>query len=1255
MPILQQISEISGWEPWYYAKTIRNDAGNVYNTASAPFPPSYLPARAFIAETFAVHCAIPAPWAFFEDPFSVFLLGGGASGTLLGALSGLYIAGQFIRNPGHGDWGDWGIGREQIGIPDVGFCFGEKYKEHAYFYYNVVNLGLAQVSGRACLDVFQRSKLKRLFVIEGMVVSFVSYATPILSDPLEEPDPQYKITLDFEGVVPDGLPSVIDDTINIYKEDGVVTTLTIKELLPNWELVVTFDSDEIPASEYPDSGDFYRLNTPWTVDDPYMMSGFWEDPDDYAGYKLYSTTHQLPYEEVKFVGNYVYKEKEGDVSPVAVGSAFGETETHEWAWEYYTGTESNIYGLDPDRYFWIEGGSEEEPGFEGDYISPSMKKFVTTSGDLAAWKELEGITYARMEIDKGGDGQKHNWQAPILTRCWFEQGGNSFAILGQPDGNVIDVSLRDVTDTVDLNTDVGAEGSILNQYAWMINEHFTDCGSGKYGVLGFLQGEVDSAEYDETTNETDITFTSSWNSVGTIVENWPEATEGPDPNSFYNRFISTFTEGSLKNMWVKFDGWRVYDQTYKKTGIVIPDSVVITPSVEDLADMDSNSKTSIHLRVNGDLSSATTAGFYFDTPYERIGQNLLPVLIYTFSQGQQEGNVSPFICVDMSYRTATMEVLLPAGTRVGSCGATMWGLGLRGQSSVYSDNNLDLFVTVPLGPRIISSFYHYNRQQDWIFFQDIDTDRVTLRTGNLDYTETPRRAEVILGLPEYIGEASSFPITFDTEQERVKFLSMSLPDETDSGSLTDDFNPSALTFQIDNPNDYFGFKSTGGGIFGFQALRENGYPDGTVDYSEYKNQGSFLSPVYLYKHRESDITKHRKDTLELGIPTSKKLYVKNGSPSDINVVYVKDKQTLKYVNVFDAHQVNDGEIMVVYGNFTDKFTIDGDEYDPIEDDWPSTESIFITGSSDNALSWGTPLAKRLKLEGDEDYQYPIMILNACKYIASYFHSITNRLVILAKCYFEDTTEDELLEYLGCFTVNRLTLPDEIEIAEPEDEDDVLKFWVRPSRILNTVADDVDKTYTTPDAVLTTGVDVEGSAGNVLDSFIRIIGPEETNCKITADISDMGYISIIKLTQGTTIILYKADDGVRMLSSHDLVRWDRSEIILAKDGHSPLLFGDNLFYITPEGIEIKVNIQEYMHWASLVTEEAGYDDEDIERVQEKFDDARTTLIGSGKIDPQRISAHVSHDGTTKVMYYNSENILNCLESGNTVEWHVAHNF
>lgn len=130
-------------------------------------------------------------------------------------------------------------------------------------------------------------------------------------------------------------------------------------------------------------------------------------------------------------------------------------------------------------------------------IEIPFQKGVTQ--DIVDWKNLWPLNksgekpYIRMELNRGGGAYYQNWHAPNLSKCWLRQNSENgilryFRIIGQPDGNVIDVELKDETGTIDLDTSAFAHGSIFNQYAWILNEHYE---GSEY--RGAFQGRINSS------------------------------------------------------------------------------------------------------------------------------------------------------------------------------------------------------------------------------------------------------------------------------------------------------------------------------------------------------------------------------------------------------------------------------------------------------------------------------------------------------------------------------------------------------------------------------------------------------------------------------------------------------------------------------------------------------------------------------------------------------------------------------------------
>jgi hypothetical protein len=244
-----------------------------------------------------------------------------------------------------------------------------------------------------------------------------------------------------------------------------------------------------------------------------------------------------------------------------------------------------------------------------------------------------------------------------------------------------------------------------------------------------------------------------------------------------------------------------------------------------------------------------------------------------------------------------------------------------------------------------------------------------------------------------------------------------------------------------------------------------------------------------------------------------------------------------------------------------------------------------------------------------------------------------------------------IAFIGCLTVNRCYLNKNLTICDSLSTPEDLKFWFRNSRISpSDILTNDNKCYTKVENVITQTPNYE----NMTDGFERVMGTLETHSAITLPLSDIKTMTSCVLPTGIPLILYGDNMGAAMLSKNNF--WDKSLIIMAYNADSPIIVGDSLFYISPEGIEMKENIMPYIFQASKMTINAGFTDIEVESLQKKFDEMKPKLIGSGKISSQRISGYITHEGFYRIVYYNSDSILCCLEGcGGNAQWKMSNNF
>jgi len=539
----------------------------------------------------------------------------------------------------------------------------------------------------------------------------------------------------------------------------------------------------------------------------------------------------------------------------------------------------------------------------------------------------------------------------------------------------------------------------------------------------------------------------------------------------------------------------------------------------------------------------------------------------------------------------------------------------------------------------LTCFYNEMAQEDWVIYRDAFTNRLTIRKGMLNFREYPQKMEVSHGFSQAT-EDTEFPVILNKAYDRTKMLTMKMPSVAGGG---------ACTFQIGTLNDYHGYLINGGGVLDFQALRYLGFLPGSVNVDEFKFRDYYSSPVYLY--HQNDISMVSKKFLFLGASTSDgPIYVKNGIPTEVRIDYVSNKQTLEDIGNVQAHRLSDGENLIVYSAPVPEFKM-GEDLNNSSDagnKWDNPQGIFIIGTANDGLLWGCPIVKALKIGEDDTYQYPLMVLNNVDFQISLYNNMSNTLCIISKHYDETGRA-----YLGAFNVPIFSLVYQLEFCESTD-DDVTDFLWRPP-IIKTMDKNKDliTTWTKPSNYPTVLYKKELKTP---DFLTRIMGHSDTNSQIKDNgITDWGIVNARMSEDGIFKLMYDDAHGIRLLFSRDQgLSWHKSEIILARDALGGLLIDDTGFiYITPFGIVMKnLGDNEFNNAYNAVE---GSSAKVIEEIQGRFDNAGTILIGSGQIEPQRLTGYVDTQGVYYVFYYDNEGLLSALYSKDYFTWKIAPNF
>ena len=1253
-----------GWNEWDLNRNVIPVEGDNIIIPDIPMIPLYLPASAFWLRSLMDHCQID--FLIKDDTLTTFFLGGGVGGTLQGALGGLSVVELLSDLP---SIIDLGIGRTTSqgtigGLgPSTGFAIGDSFKHQAY-----IRLQSTALEGVLSLDtelptvyyieLMQNYKYNKMYINHGEVARY------------RELNNEHILTLDIDQSSTSSNININGELLTIYKSDGTTVTVTILGVKENWDFIIGDPGDIIPSP-----GDFYQMNNVWSIEDPFLLSGFWTGPENdtsgpYSGLNLYTTTHTKPYKEGKFLGIYIYKDND-TVIPANSGISMGDV--GDFHWEFYglgNSQFSKVYDNDV-RY--------QEVVLNG--VTQYEVREQATLSDYNSWFEDDDIDYIRVELSNGAWADSHNWYAPCLKGAYLSSNGRLYKIVDHPEALIIDVAKESVDGSgVKFNPGVNQNYSILNQKGWIITEHYDGYLDGD--KRGIYEGEITSSGVSSdgiTTLTIEVEGDSfvSWASFN-------DKYEAPDMdiNNFVSRYRQTHvhlndepTKQYDKNMNWKLIANNEQD-TYSISDIVFiennpstfgePYSIAVTldKPVEGLYAF-VPCKPSLDKPVEG--LQGTNAYISFDIPYDTVTGSRKSSTIDITARPGIEGELPSFIlanriCLDGEYFAPPYSVDLPLNTRLGCCDGYLFGLGSDG--SAESPIGEWLYITTPRTARGIASLLHVMRDEDWVIFQDPVTKKMTIRRGCLDYKEYPRKTEIVIG--ESVAVENVYPsnniINLNSARERLRRILVKVPLAIPNTTPNMNFIPSLL-FGIGSENNIHGFVVSGDGVVDLQMLRMANYAPGSISSSNYTDsEDNIVSPVYIYKKGQNQ---HLKElSVDIAAKTSDgPIYINEGNVIDNVVVqYINDNQTLEDPGYFDVLKFADGEVIMLYGQKTSSFNLIDGENTYLNNStsnntlWTNQFAVMAIGSFNDSYYWGSP--SMIKHSVSDAKPYSTMLLNSVEYLSSFYDDFTQSLNIFVRAFDGNEQYVGFLKISAKMLSRRLFQCDHPDYNSNEPQLTPLSFMYRPPFLPSSFVNDEDVSWTDNENIIQYGDVNNDFIGTVQDQYIRILGPTATGSQVTYG-DEFGIISTTVLPDGTYMMFHDSNFGIRAIFSTNRGRtWQGSDLIYARDGRGGFLIDDYLFYITNSGIEVKfTNYADFSDDRTLSVKKVEGQDISVLEVnkQSDLDSMKHFLIGSGEIDFQRLSGYKIPDGMLKIFFYNKDDALVCMESPDSFQWKVADNF
>lgn len=1191
------------------------------------FPEGFLPSSAFWLETIIAHSQIT--WLLPIDGFSAFRIGGGTSPSLMGSLGGLSVMGYLNDLPKRGSWR---YGRRQVSRgsvvsrpPEFGFCIGNLFKQHVWTRIDIMNdISSVQVI-YSNVDIMQNSRFKRIYLYEGEVAQYFINA-----------EGEHILRLDIEKEIIDPAKIPIASGLSITSVDNGSYSVSINSVKENWDFVISAPTDP----QIPSPGDYYKFDTVFCIEDPYLMSGDWIGSEDStpanrkynSGSNFYLTTHNDPYIEGTIVGRYVLYDNENSevVKTVYPGAPIHDQGDLTWRWEDLGGY-SEIYPSET-RY-------TEEFGEGGRVI---VKVRTTVDGSEFTDFLDEDPFFVRVELDKGGGRSRQNFYAPCLDGQYIQIGKNVHKILGHPQSAIIDVS-RLAIDGVTIYDGTADDYKIVNQYGWMLNEHYIWTSDG---IFGAFSGKVESATYDSATNLTTVSHEVTKEQItnlliGETKETDQFSNDGDEFNSDWNSFANRFTQdisatAGATSAFVKGQGW--YSVLDNGSGVFAIREVTSIDTVS------SGDPYSLTYTILGDVSETLNGKVYiaFGPVFSTVGSASVkgfPCIIDV--EAVSSGDTLPFLtsdrlAMDGAYTTPPYNLDIPIGTRLSITAAHLFGIE---NGSSRSNIGSETYMSVPDAGGGIASCYRSLNNTLSVYYLDKGSNTISLRRGRLKFRDLPSRADVSLGLPSEEAEDSSTSIQKDDSRLRSLIVEATYPSTPSADA------PSQTMISIGSPDNKYGVVIEGGG-----EVRTNAFATDEVEYtiSDFiDNSGNIIAPSYTWNNGESLFP------FGVGVDTEVSLQIVGGA-SIKKQIFIEEKQLIGDINLYDAHITIDGDEILLYGANLQEFEIEDEKINPAE--WPTTGAVMIVQGKDRMTAWGTP-KRPFDDSADTDVErgeYAVMLLNGCKYLCSLYDETSNLLIVFAQCW----SKGEI--FIGCFIFSYLSVSNNLKKCTPDD-DSIWPFAWRPLALDADILDDNSKNHVPIEDHIPDGYTFENDG--VRDHFYRILGAEETNSQNEFSGGDFGYVSAYKSIEGGYFLLYDGLGDIKVLTSSAKGigegAWTESEIAISREGRAAVIIDHKLFYITSSGIVCKLTQPtDYQALIILANEYEGFDLDKLEdNVQDDFDNNRDIVIlGTGPIPDQKITGFKDNEGALYVFYYDGNGNLGSMTSENKGRtWRSTNNF
>lgn len=1234
----------NGWNKWMWARNVIE--GVVLS--DGVIPSNYTPANGFWIRSLISNCAIS--WIVVDPQKSFFQTTANASFSLGMVLTGMGVAQTMFSLPSQAIFG---LGGQNRG-PEFGYCIGNKFHQYIWMGFVVYNVAGEVFVESLRPELTQNSRFTRIYLIQGIVGGY-----SIVNG-------EHVLRLDISSHTPPPNETILSGVKINIRSQNKNTSVSIKKVNPNWDLII----DAPDETSVPKGGDYYYFDTPVCIEDPYLITGYFNGTESLAstggsqqsasGYDLYCTSKNSPYEKGQVTGVYIWSKLDSGPTDQSSSAAVPEARSVQ-----------PVFGasMDDDASstwaFLGNGNGAKSPGFP--YPNDTRYKAVAEASDTNTTTTLSGsqsvnlpqpavkyvkrqvasqnnyskiqddknIEYIRTEISCGGSSTRNNWFAPCLKGQFIKSGGQIYKIIGHVEANVIDVAKQSVSGSGSFDPLGNAEIAIVNQYAWMINEHY-DEGVSTNSTGIFAGSDVNSStgaiKYD--------TSDFPWNLVK----------KGLAELSFAERYKTVINNAStkLKSAYKKFQNWRLIDGS--GSAHIIDNVIFSSPSGGDPSEAYTISVT---LKNAKETISGGNVYIVFNEPLDKP---IKPVSTIEYSEIKQEETTPAYVtgdtlCLDGDVQIGPYRITLDKDDRVGYCGNYLFGISNQRAMNPYG---AVIMITTPGTSTGIASVYHKLKEEDWVAYNDPVTGKVNIRKGQLDFRAAPSKSLVAVGQSD-LAQVSGNPLKLDTGKDWLGRLQLKISSASESSPATD--------FGVGTLDNIYGFYVSGAGGVSLPPLDTPSKKSTSLPIDTWKGDGYLVSPVFAYK--EGGVQAFKDIIVDMSIPTkSGPVFIRQGSSSKSYAQYFANKQVLGDLGGYDLLRISDGEMMFIYTAELVGFNVAGGglvNATSNQSNWTNSNALMMVGSPDDGLTWTTPWTKKVELSSGNSENstniynkpYPIMLLSGVEYLCSVYNRISDKITVYVRC------SQNNKGFVGCFTFLVATLLNKLSLCTTMTgfETAQMDFWYRNPLIPASIAGNASKNWTDIRNIPNTGQEYNPKTDNGIDSFVRIMGESGSNAQIEYT-ENSGILTASLLPNRQQVLLFDSDDGVRVCTSIDEgTTWYKSGVIVARSAKSGIVIGERLLYITSSGIVVKsTNYMDFYKLAIAASKNKGKPDKNLEEnIQTEFDKMASTPIGSGIIESQKLTGYVDPRGVIKVFFYDSDGLVKCMQSSDTTKWRVTNNF